>query len=206
MTTKKSVKSAKKSKSSARPQKVPPKKVLIPKVLPKSILPKDILAPSVTENSVGKDAVLITEDGLSALKQELEFLTTEKRREVARRLKEAISYGDLSENSEYEEAKNEQAFIEGRILELEKKVKNAKIIASAKAGVARIGSTVVLSNSKTKEEEEYTIVGSTEADPMSARISNESPVGSAVLGKKKGDSIIVNAPGGKFEYVIMKLK
>lgn len=156
----------------------------------------------------GKKATLVTKEGLKKLKEEYEHLRTVKRKEVAARIKEAISYGDLSENSEYEEAKNEQAFVEGRILELEEKIKHAKIIAEHKATkTVQLGTTVHLKNlSKSKTEEEvYTIVGSTEADPFDGKISNESPVGSSLLDKKKGDTVKVVVPAGSVEYKIEKL-
>ncbi len=158
----------------------------------------------------GKKATLVTEDGYKKLVEELDFLKTGKRQQVAERLKEAISYGDLSENSEYEEAKNEQAFVEGRILELEEKVKNAKIISAEhhKDGrTVQLGTTVHLKNLSTKsgDVEVYTIVGSTEADPFGATISNESPVGSALLDRKKGDKVSIQVPGGVVEYEILKM-
>src|SRR3989338_3407311 len=143
---------------------------------------------------------LITKEGLEKLKEELNYLKEVKRKEVAERLKEAISYGDLSENAEYEEAKNEQAFVEGRILELEEKIKYVKIIdeKGKKGAVVQLGSRVVVQNlsSKTKTEEEYTIVGSTEADPINHKISNVSPVGKALLDQKAGDIVKVVAPAG----------
>ena len=153
--------------------------------------------------------ILVTKDGLDKLVEELESLKNVKRREVAGRIKEAISYGDLSENSEYEEAKNEQAFVEGRILELEEKVKNAKIISEKKqtTKTVSLGTTVHLKNltKKKSDLEVYTIVGSTEADPFEGRISNESPVGSALLDKEKGDKVKVPVPAGNVEYEIAKL-
>lgn len=156
--------------------------------------------------------VLITKEGLKKLKDELEYLKTTKREEIASRLKEAISYGDLSENAEYEEAKNEQAFIEGRILELEKQVKNARIITehdiakAAKGKTIEIGSVVTVRNKTDDDEPEtYTIVGSMEADPVEHKISNESPIGKALLGHEKGDVIDVTAPAGKFKYEILKV-
>ena len=155
-----------------------------------------------------EEAVVITKEGLKALEQELEQLKTVRRKQVAERLKEAISYGDLSENSEYEEAKNEQAFVEGRILELEEKVKNVKIISDKrKAKTIQLGTTVHLRNlTKNREElEVYAIVGSTEADPFEGRISNESPIGSSLLDKEKGDTIRVVIPAGTVEYKVMKL-
>lgn len=155
------------------------------------------------------EQVLVTKEGLKKLKEELDELKNVRRQEVAERLKEAISYGDLSENSEYEEAKNEQAFIEGRILELEQKVKNAKII-SAKDSAAKklvvIGSSVTISEKGSKEEKEtFTIVGSTEADPFENKISNESPVGKALIGTKKGDTINVKAPNGEMKYEVLNV-
>lgn len=163
---------------------------------------------------VDTEEVLITKEGLKKLKDELEYLKTTKRGEIAVRLKEAISYGDLSENAEYEEAKNEQAFVEGRILELEKQNKNAKIItegATAKTGSTKskiidIGSTVTVRNKTDDDEPEtYTIVGSMEADPVEHKISNESPIGHGLLGREKGDIIEIVAPAGKFKYEILKV-
>ena len=157
----------------------------------------------------GGKTTLITKEGLDKLKEELVYLKTTKRKEVAARIKEAISYGDLSENSEYEEAKNEQAFVEGRILELEEKVKSAKIIEEGAKGkkCIEIGTTVHLKNlSKAKDEPEiYTIVGSTEADPLAGKISNESPVGSSLLGCIVGDEIKVKVPAGSVEYKVLKI-
>jgi len=154
-------------------------------------------------------AVLLTEEGLKTLKEELITLQDEKRKDVAGRLKEAISYGDLSENSEYEEAKNEQAFVEGRIVELTKMIKNAKIIDEKKAHsgkTVQIGTTVEIQNITKKEDpEKFTIVGSTEADPLNFLISNESPVGNALLGKKKGDVVTIKSPGGVFECKLVEL-
>ena len=151
----------------------------------------------------------ILEFEIRQLKEELELLKNAKRREVAERLKEAISYGDLSENSEYEEAKNEQAFVEGRIAELEEKVKYAKIIKEkSDVKTVQIGTKVVIKDigRKTAEKEEYTIVGSTEADPLDHKISNESPVGAALLDQKKGDIVKVITPNGATEYEIMNLE
>ncbi len=150
--------------------------------------------------------VLVTREGLHKLEEELKYLVEVRRKEVAERLAEAISYGDLSENSEYDEAKNEQAFVEKRITELEEQIKAAEIISESKdaKGVVQIGSTVKL-RFPNKEEHEYTIVGSTEADPTMHKISNESPVGEAILGKKAREVVEVLAPGGKFKYEILKV-
>lgn len=163
-----------------------------------------------TATPVGDDnrATLVTREGLQKLHEELESLKNVKRKEIASRIKEAISYGDLSENSEYEEAKNEQAFVEGRILELEEKVKFAKIIQEkSDVAIVQLGTKVVIRNlnSKNAVPEEYTIVGSTEADPLAHRISNESPVGAALLDNGKGDIVKVMAPNGVLEYEILQL-
>jgi transcription elongation factor GreA len=160
-------------------------------------------------NNMDDKVTLVTKDGLVKLKEELEYLKQNKRKEVAGRLKEAISYGDLSENSEYEEAKNEQAFVEGRIAELEEKVKYAKIIEEKQhVATVQLGTTVIIKNINAKggETEEYIIVGSTEADPLEHKISNESPVGSALLDKQKGDIVKVVVPDGVVEYEILQLE
>ncbi len=161
-----------------------------------------------TQAFAGEDQVLITKEGLKKLKEELDYLKTVKRQEIAQRLKEAISYGDLSENAEYEEAKNEQAFIEGRILELEGMIKNAKIIAErhAPSRAVEIGSRVTIVNrTERSEPETFTIVGSTEADPLDHKISNESPLGHALLGHERGEVVEVRVPAGKFKYEIVKI-
>jgi transcription elongation factor GreA len=159
--------------------------------------------------STDDKSILLTKEGLKKLTEELDQLRNVKRKEVAERIKEAISYGDLSENSEYEEAKNEQAFVEGRIIELEDKVKYAKII-NEKHQVAsvQLGTRVIVKNlsKRNAQGEEYTIVGSTEADPLAHKISNESPVGRALLDKKAGDKIKVQIPAGTVEYEILKLE
>ena len=153
--------------------------------------------------------ILVTKAGLAKLVNELKEYKEVRRKEVAARLKEAIAYGDLSENAEYEEAKNEQAFVEGRIVELEKMIKNAKIITDDKSGqeTVQIGTTVTVQNvTENDDAETYTIVGSTEADPLESKISNESPIGSAILGKTKNDIVKVKVPAGVFEYKILKIK
>lgn len=161
--------------------------------------------------NTAQNQIYITKEGLKALQEELDHLKNVKRKEVLDRLKEAISYGDLSENSEYEESKNEQAFVEGRILELEEKIKKAEIISekagSTKADSVQIGATVTIQNlTEGDEPETYTIVGSTEADPMNNRISNESPIGMAVMGKQKGDVVKIEVPAGIVEYKVISLK
>ncbi|WP_027415796.1 transcription elongation factor GreA [Aneurinibacillus terranovensis] len=151
--------------------------------------------------------VILTAAGLQKLEDELEQLKTVKRREVAQRIKEAISYGDLSENSEYEEAKNEQAFIEGRIITLEKMLRNARVISGDEVdtGVVSVGSTVRVKDLEFGDVVEYTIVGSAESDPMQNKISNESPVGIALLGKTKGSVVDVNVPAGVIRYEILEI-
>ncbi|HPO05779.1 MAG TPA: transcription elongation factor GreA [Candidatus Gracilibacteria bacterium] len=151
------------------------------------------------------EEVLVTEEGLKKLKEELDYLENRKRREISARLQEAISYGDLSENAEYQEAKEEQAFLEGRIIELKKKVKYAKIIEDKHEGKINLGSCMEIKSLKTQEIFKYTIVGTTEVDPFNGLISNESPLGASSLGKKKGDKFIVKAPGGEFEYEVVKV-
>jgi len=163
----------------------------------------------ISNNNEDK-VTLVTKDGLKKLKEELDYLKDVKRKEIASRIKEAISYGDLSENSEYEEAKNEQAFIEGRILELEDKVKYAKIIDEKKKSdgkAIQLGSTVTVRNKTIKgsKPQEFVIVGSTESD-WATKISNESPVGSALLEKRVGDRIKVHVPAGIVEYEILDVE
>jgi len=151
---------------------------------------------------------LVTKEGLAALKDELMQLETTKRKEVAARLKEAISFGDLSENSEYEDAKNEQALVEGRINELQRMIKTARIITEKKGSgkIVKIGSTVKLQNLTDKDEPEtYTIVGSTETNPAERKISNESPIGVAIVDKEQGDEVVVKAPVGELRYKIIKV-
>ncbi|MCX6733931.1 MAG: transcription elongation factor GreA [Candidatus Peregrinibacteria bacterium] len=150
---------------------------------------------------------ILTKEGYDKLVTELDYLKNVKRREVAERIREAISYGDLSENSEYEDSKNEQAFVEGRILELEEKVKYVQIIEDhKKTASVQLGSTVKIKNTKTKVETEFAVVGSTEADPLKGKISNVSPVGSALLDRHVGEVVSVHAPSGLIEYEIMKVQ
>lgn len=156
---------------------------------------------------------LITKDGLAKFREEFEYLTKIKRKEVASRIKEALSYGDLSENSEYQDAKNEQAFVEGQIIELDQKIKSAEIF-SERTGKGRtsttiaiqIGSVVRIKQVGSKEEEQYTIVGSAEADPLNGKISNESPLGSALLHHYGGEKVTVNTPTGKTDYHIVGVR
>jgi transcription elongation factor GreA len=142
--------------------------------------------------------VLLTPEGLDKLKKEIEYLSNEKRREVAERIKEAREFGDISENSEYDDAKNEQAMLEARIATLEDKLRSASVIDASEldSNVVRVGSVVNVKDDGGKSLQ-YTIVGSTEADPSQNRLSNESPVGKALLGRKNGDSVKVQLPNGK---------
>ncbi len=147
---------------------------------------------------------LLTMEGLRKIEEELNYFKSVRRIEVAERIKTAISYGDISENSEYDDAKNEQAFIEGHILELENKINTAKIIdENIKSNVVSIGSKVKLLDKTYGDEIEYVIVGSSEADPFANRISNESPVGRALLGKKKNQVVDVQTPDGICKYKIL---
>lgn len=152
--------------------------------------------------------VILTQDGLKKLEDELENLKSVKRREVAERIKIAIGYGDISENSEYEDAKNEQAFIEGRIITLEKMLRNARIINSDEidTDAVSIGATVIVQDLEFGDTMEYTIVGSAESDPSQNKISNESPVGKAILGKQQGIVVDVNVPAGVIQYKILEIK
>lgn len=152
--------------------------------------------------------VLLTPQGLAKLEEELEQLKSVKRREVAERIKLAISYGDISENSEYEDAKNDQAFVEGRIMTLEKMLRNARIINEDEVDTdtVSIGSTVKLKDIEFDEDVEYTIVGSAEANPAQNKISNESPVGRSLLGKNVGSLVEVNVPAGTIQFKVLDIK
>ncbi len=150
-------------------------------------------------------AVLLTEDGLKKLQDELKVLKEDRRHEVIERIQEAVSHGDLSENADYAQAKEEQAFIEGRIQEIEEMLKNAEIIAhSTNHNIVSIGSTVSLRTNN--KEMKYTIVGANEANPAAGKISNESLVGRSILGGKKGDKIPVDTPAGKTVYEIINIE
>lgn len=150
-------------------------------------------------------AVLLTEEGLKKLQDELRVLKDERRHEVIERIQEAVSHGDLSENADYAQAKEEQSFIEGRIQEIEEMVKNAQIISPANnRNIVSIGSTVTAKLGA--KEVKYTIVGANEANPAQGKISNESLVGRALLGSKKGDKVPVETPAGKNEYEILSIQ
>ena len=151
----------------------------------------------------------ITAEGLKKLEEELAQRKGPIREEIVERLKEARAQGDLSENSEYDQAKEDQGKNESRIVELEQMIKTAVIIdtsASSKEGKVSLGCTVVLKDMETEEEESYTLVGTTEADPFENKISNESPVGKAVIGKKIGDVVVAVTPAGELSYKILEVK
>ncbi len=154
------------------------------------------------------EEMLITEEGLKQMEEELENLKTVRRKEVADRIKQAIEFGDISENSEYEDAKNEQAFIEGQIMSLEKQLKNARIINEDDVITTSVSeySTVKLKFFEDGSEKEIQIVGSVEAKPFEGKISNESPVGKAVLGHKVGDVLEINVPAGVVKVEILDIR
>ncbi|OYD08884.1 transcription elongation factor GreA [Paludifilum halophilum] len=151
--------------------------------------------------------VLLTEEGLAKVKEELELFKSKKRQDVAQRLKEAIAQGDLSENAEYDAAKEEQAFIESRIVTLENMIRNAKIINqdTENKNFVSIGAKVTIQEVPEGDEETYTIVGSAESDPVSGKISNESPIGAELIGKREGEIVKVPAPSGTIEFKIVEI-
>ena len=151
--------------------------------------------------------MLYTQDGYDLLVKELQYLKGEKREEIKEAIALARSFGDLSENSEYDEARNEQAKTEARISELEALIENATIVdeAAIDTSIANIGSTVLVYDLDEKEEIEYSIVGSIEADPFTKKISDQSPIGRALVGNTEGDVVTVEAPGGAFRLEIRKV-
>ncbi len=152
--------------------------------------------------------VILTEDGYRKLQEEIDYLSGDKRREVAERIKEAREFGDISENSEYDDAKNEQAQIEYRIQALEAKLRNARVVDTEHVSTetVSIGNKVRLKDLTAEREVEYSIVGSAEADPRRGRLSNESPVGKAVLGRSRGDKVTIPAPRGALKYEIVEIE
>ena len=148
----------------------------------------------------------LSSEGLDKLKAELDELSNVKRPEVAQRIHDAKEYGDVTENAEYEDAKNEQAFVEGRIQSLTSTIKNAVLIDEKHSRtIVQIGSTVTIKGDGDSKEERYTIVGAAEAAPDEGRISNESPIGSALLGKKKGEEVTVSVPAGDSTYTVVRI-
>ncbi|MBF8438206.1 transcription elongation factor GreA [Halanaerobiaceae bacterium Z-7014] len=154
------------------------------------------------------EETLITEEGYENLEEELEHLIKIERREVAKRIKTARDFGDISENSEYDEAKNEQAFIEGRIKKIEKTLANARVIKKDEIDehTVNLGTTVELKDLDNNKIFNYKIVGSAEADPLECKISNESPIGKAILGKSIDEEVEVQTPGGVTRYKILSIK
>ena len=152
--------------------------------------------------------VILTREGYEKLKQEIDLLSTEKRREVADRIRVAREFGDISENAEYDDAKNEQAMLEHKIAQLEERLSNARVIQKRDVdlSVVSVGAKVRLRDVDAKETVEYTIVGSAEANPAELKLSNESPVGKAIIGKKKGETVEVSAPRGSLKYKILDIK
>lgn len=148
--------------------------------------------------------VIISREGLKKFEEELKELKSNKRKEVAARIKKALEQGDLSENAEYAEAKEEQAFTEGRIIELENKIKNAEVIKNSKSDIIKPGSKIQVKFDGSKMD--FEIVGASEANPSEGRISNESPIGAALLDHKVKDKVEVETPGGKMQYEILKVE
>ena len=149
---------------------------------------------------------LVTREGLEKMQKELDELRSTKRAEIAQRLKAAIAMGDLSENSEYDEAKNAQAFLEGRILQLEQQIRTAQVIEKVAKDRVDVGSTVLIEDMEEHLQEKVTIVGSTESKPLEGRISNESPVGRALMGAKAGDTVEAEAPNGVLKYTVISIE
>lgn len=156
---------------------------------------------------MAKNEVLLTKEGVLELENTLEYLKTVRRLEIAEQIKQARAFGDISENAEYDEAKNEQARIEGEIAHIENTLRNARVIDDDEidTGVVNVGTTVTVYDLDYDEELVYTIVGSTEANPAMNRISNESPVGVALLGQHIGSEVSVNVPGGVVRYRITNI-
>jgi transcription elongation factor GreA len=153
------------------------------------------------------EEIILTRDGLEKIEKELSFLKSVKRKEIAARIKQAISYGDITDNSEYEDAKNEQAFVEGRIATLEKLLRHARILEKTDDGngFVTLGSTVCLKDLELDQDYTYTVVGTAEANPSESKISNESPVGKAILGLSVGDEVEVKVPAGSLKYKIIEI-
>lgn len=157
---------------------------------------------------VSDKEIVITQKGYEALVEELHVLETTRRKEVAQRIKDSIQFGDLTENSEFDDAKNEQAFVEGRIAQINEFLAKARVIednGERKTRVA-IGSLVTLKDLDSGEETDYQLVGSVEADPSNHRISNESPVGKAIMDRRRGETVRVEAPEGHIDYQIVSIR
>ena len=161
-----------------------------------------------TLEEVDVKEVLLTREGYQKLKDEIEYLSNEKRREVAERIRHAREFGDIAENSEYDDAKNEQAMLEHRIAQLEERLASARVIDTdeVSSDVVGIGTRVALKDIDANETIEYFIVGSAEANPAEYKLSNESPVGKAIMGRKKGETVEVAAPRGSLKFKILGIK
>jgi transcription elongation factor GreA len=174
--------------------------------------PTAILPPAVrlfgVQEAVPLKEVILTPEGYKKLREEIEFLATDKRREIADRIREAREFGDIAENAEYDSAKNEQAHLEARLALLEERLKAARVVTKKeiKSGEVSIGTKVRLRDVKANKTVEYHIVGSAEADPTENKLSNESPVGKAIMGRKKGETVEVSAPRGTIKFKIMDIK
>ncbi len=157
---------------------------------------------------MSQDEVVISEEGLKKLKDELDYLRGTKRREVAKRIKQALDFGDISENSEYDDAKNEQAFLEGKIKELEQMIKNAKVINKDDIDTTEVGvgNTVKVENLNEDKIVEYSIVGPAETDPDQNVISNKSPIGKGLLGNRVGDEVEIEVPMGTIKYKVLTIE
>jgi len=156
---------------------------------------------------MGEKEILLTQEGYDNLEKELDYLKTEERAAIADRIRVALGFGDLSENSEYDEAKNAQAANENKIADLENKLRHAKIIDESEIDTktVQIGNKVTVKDIEFDEDVEYTIVGSTEVDLASNKISNESPIGAALLGAKKGETVEANTPGGILKFKVLAI-
>jgi transcription elongation factor GreA len=152
--------------------------------------------------------VILTPEGFEKLKDEIQYLSNDRRREVAERIRVAREFGDIAENAEYDTAKTEQGYLEARIALLEERLANSRVVTKKeiKSGEVSIGTKVRLRDVRANKTVEYHIVGSAEADPAENKLSNESPVGKAILGRKKGDTVEVAAPRGKLKFKIMDIK
>lgn len=159
-------------------------------------------------NNAADTGMIFTLDGVRKLEDELDQLKSVRRQEIAERIKVAISFGDISENAEYDEAKNEQAFVEGRIMQLENMLRSAKVVSDEDVDVSQVGvgAVVKVFYEEEGEEEEYAIVGSAEADPIEGRISNESPLGRSLIGKHVGETAVAQIPDGAMTLKILEIR
>ncbi|TAM72898.1 transcription elongation factor GreA [bacterium] len=157
---------------------------------------------------VNEKEIVLTAEGLQKLEEELDHLKTVHRQEVNERIRQAKEFGDITENAEYEDAKQEQAFVEGRILKLEAMIRNARLIDESEftSGEVHLGATVKVKDVTNNRSFEFTIVGSAESDPANQRVSNEAPIGRALMGKKKGDEVVVITPKGSVNYKVEQIK